>query len=74
MSITYNSENKVFKLDAKNTTYAFFIHEGGWLVNLYYGKTLNSDDLRYLENTIRNAYDFSGTPIKVVVREKKDEE
>ena len=29
---------------------------------------------RYLENTIRNAYDFSGTPIKVVVREKKEEE
>ena len=29
---------------------------------------------RYLENTIRRAYDFSGTPIKIVVREKKDEE
>lgn len=29
---------------------------------------------RYLENTIRAAYDFSGTPIKIVVREKKDEE
>ncbi len=29
---------------------------------------------RYLENTIRKAYDFSGTPIKITVREKKDEE
>ena len=29
---------------------------------------------RYLENTIRKAYDFTGTPIKIVVREKKDEE
>ena len=29
---------------------------------------------RYLENTIRRAYDFSGTPIKIVVREKQDEE
>ena len=29
---------------------------------------------RYLENTIRRAYDFSGTPIRVTVREKKDEE
>ena len=28
---------------------------------------------RYLENTIRRAYDFSGTPIKIVVREKKEE-
>lgn len=29
---------------------------------------------RYIENTIRNAYDFSGTPIKIVMREKKKEE
>ena len=41
---------------------------------------VNSEDLlhfsyaRYLENTIRKAYDFTGTPIKIVVREKKDEE
>ena len=41
---------------------------------------VNSEDLlhfsyqRYLENTIRRAYDFTGTPIKIVVREKKDEE
>ena len=28
---------------------------------------------RYLENTIRRAYDFSGTPIRITVREKKDE-
>ena len=29
---------------------------------------------RYLENTIRGAYDFTGTPIKIVVREKKEED
>ncbi len=29
---------------------------------------------RYLENTIRKAYDFSGTPIRVTVREKRDDE
>lgn len=30
---------------------------------------------RYLENTIRNVYDFEGTPIKIVMREKgKDDE
>ncbi len=28
---------------------------------------------RYLENAIRNAYDFRGTPIKLVIREKDDE-
>lgn len=29
---------------------------------------------RFLENTIRNAFDFSGTPIKIVTREKKEDQ
>ncbi len=29
---------------------------------------------RYLENVIRSAYDFSGTPIKIQVRNKKEDE
>ena len=29
---------------------------------------------RYLENSIRKAYDFSGTPIKIMVRERDDDE
>ena len=29
--------------------------------------------LRYLENGIRNAFDFSGTPIRVIVRDKSEE-
>ena len=28
---------------------------------------------RYLENGLRNAFDFSGTPIRVIVRDKKEE-
>ena len=30
--------------------------------------------LRYLENSIRNAVDFSGTPIKIILRSKSDKE
>jgi GTP-binding protein len=29
---------------------------------------------RYLENCIRKAYDFSGTPIKIMVRERSEDE
>ena len=29
---------------------------------------------RYLENSLRKAYDFSGTPIKITVRENNDDE
>ena len=30
--------------------------------------------LRYLENSIRNAVDFSGTPIKIILRSKQDKD
>ena len=45
--------------------FALFVNDEGLLHFSY---------ARYLENTIRRAYDFSGTPIKIVVREKKDED
>ena len=35
---------------------------------------MHFSNARYLENTIRGAYDFTGTPIKIVTREKKDDE
>ena len=40
---------------------------------------VNSADLlhfsyeRFLENTLRKNFDFSGTPIKIIVREKKED-
>ena len=37
-------------------------------------KLLHFSYARYLENTIRNAYDFSGTPIRIQLRNKKDGE
>ena len=30
--------------------------------------------LRYLENNIRNAVDFSGTPIRIILRSKQEKE
>ncbi len=46
-------------------TFALFVNDEG-LMHFSYE--------RYLENVIRGAYDFSGTPIKIVVRERKDGE
>ncbi len=37
-------------------------------------KLLHFSYARYLENVIRGAYDFSGTPIKIQVRNKKEEQ
>ncbi len=46
-------------------TFALFVNDE---------RLLHFSYARYLENVIRKAYDFSGTPIKIFVREKKDEE
>lgn len=45
-------------------TFVFFVNDEG-LMHFSYQ--------RYLENTIRNAYDFSGTPVRFVLRQKKEE-
>lgn len=45
-------------------TFVLFVNDEGLLHFSYE---------RYLENTIRAAYDFSGTPIKIIPREKKEE-
>ena len=60
MKIYYSSQVSVCP-----PTFALFVNDEG-LMHFSYE--------RYLENVIRGAYDFSGTPIKIVVRERKDEE
>ena len=60
MKIYYSSQVAVCP-----PTFALFVNDEG-LMHFSYE--------RYLENVIRGAYDFSGTPIKIVVRERKDGE
>ncbi len=45
-------------------TFVFFVNDD---------KLMHFSYERYLENTIRNAYDFSGTPIRLILRQKKEE-
>ncbi len=45
-------------------TFIFFVNDE---------KLLHFSYKRYLENCLRKAYDFSGTPIKIVTREKHDD-
>ena len=37
------------------------------------GRLLHFSYERFLENTLRSAFDFSGTPIKIVTRDKKED-
>lgn len=48
MSVIFNEKTKTFKLDTPSSTYAFEIHDGGYLVHLYYGSKLPDDGLKHL--------------------------
>ena len=45
--ITFNSQEKIFKLDTKTSTYALRVYHG-YLVHLYYGAKLPDDNLKHL--------------------------
>ena len=51
MPILYNEQTKTFRLDAKDSSYAFRITELGYLVHLYYGAHISDSDLRSEEHT-----------------------
>ncbi|MBE7087494.1 MAG: ribosome biogenesis GTPase Der [Clostridiales bacterium] len=55
----------VTEIGVNPPTFVFFVNEAN-LMHFSYK--------RYLENCLRRAYDFSGTPIKIIVREKGDNE
>ncbi|MCR5207977.1 MAG: alpha-galactosidase [Eubacterium sp.] len=55
MSIVYNEKNRTIKLDTPNTSYVLGIHNGGFLINLYYGRRLPDDNLWNLSFRHTNA-------------------
>ncbi len=57
MSITFQRDRQIFRIDTKNTTYAFCITNLQLVEHLYYGKRVGDCDLTYLSN--RQIYTFS---------------
>ncbi|MBQ3116557.1 MAG: ribosome biogenesis GTPase Der [Clostridia bacterium] len=55
----------VTQLGTNPPSFLFFVNETALLHFSY---------KRYLENNLRKAYDFSGTPIKIIAREREDDE
>jgi len=55
----------VTQLSVNPPSFVFFVNETA-LMHFSYK--------RYLENNLRKAYDFSGTPIKLMVREREDDD
>lgn len=50
MAISFDASKKIFKLDTSDTTYAFAIHNAGYLLHLYYGTYLPDNNLLSLLN------------------------
>ena len=44
MSIFFDEQKRIFKLDAKNSSYIFHVSKSGYLLHLYYGKKVGTND------------------------------
>lgn len=52
MNITYNEQNRIFKLDTPNTSYCIgIVDEENFVGHVYYGRKLATDNLAYLMRT-----------------------
>ena len=57
MAIIFDEQKRIFKLDTKNASYIMGIEDAfGYLVHYYYGKKLNSADVRYMSRTYEPPY------------------
>lgn len=59
MAVLYNDTEKIFSLNTKNTTYQIKVDSYGYLLHLYYGKTVNTSMEYMLTYSDRS---FSGNP------------
>ncbi len=53
--IKYNEKNRTIKLDTPDTSYVLGIRDGGFLLNLYYGRRLPDDNLWSLSKRLESA-------------------
>ena len=68
MGISYNAQERVFRLDTPHSTYLIgIVDEDGFLGHIYYGKRIPDDNMHYLLrvcrwNTPAAAWEISGNP------------
>ena len=57
MNITYNEQNRVFKLDTAHTSYCIgIVDDDNYVGHIYYGRKLTDDNLVYLMRTMENPF------------------
>ncbi len=63
MPITYDSQNKTFKLDTKTSTYIIQVYHEGYLLNLYYGALIPDTFISMRDKRSCNASFSPANPI-----------
>lgn len=58
MPITFDSQNNIFKLDTKDSSYVIMIYKEGYILGLYYGKKIPDTNLRSFKSR-HNSASFS---------------
>ena len=48
MGIIFNEDNKLFHIQSKRTSYILSVLETGHLINLYWGRKINSNKINYV--------------------------
>ena len=66
MSIFFDSEKRLFRLDTSDTSYVIGIYEEGYLLNLYYGAKIND---MHFENFCKRNPSASFSPVNPVIGE-----
>ena len=56
MTIQFNEETKIFKLDTKETTYLIGVSPEGYVGHIYYGERMEAEDAYYLLRTEEPPY------------------
>ncbi len=59
--VTFNKDQKTFRLETPNSTYAITIAKKGYVAHTYYGPKIGPDDISYL--TRQTEYGFSDSEI-----------
>lgn len=55
MAIIFNEQHKTFKLDTNISSYIIKVYEGGYLLNLYYGRKIPEQNIKDVEIRSKNA-------------------
>ncbi len=55
MPIQFNADSKIFKLDTSNSSYVIKIYDEGYLLCLYYGKSIPDTNLSCFQTRFRSA-------------------